>query len=348
MNTTTIGLDIAKTVFQVHGVDACGQTTLQRRLRRGQLIPFFANLPPSRVGIEACASAHHWARELGKLGHEVKLMPPQFVKAYVKTNKNDARDAEAICEAVARPSMRFVAVKTLAQQELLMLHRARQRLVQARTAQANQLRGLLAEFGIVLPQGLARLEREVPEVLADAENGLSDRLRERFRCLLSQLRELDESVRDWEREIVGWHRENPLSCRLEKIPGIGPITASAFVASIGDARMFKSGRQVAAWLGLVPRQASSGSKTRLLGISKRGDRYLRSLLILGSRSVLRRLKCNPAQRLNAWLARLTARCHPNVVAVALANKLARIMWALLAHDREYQVNYRDRPANTMA
>ena len=200
----------------------------------------------------------------------------------------------------------------------------------------------------MLPQGLARLEREVPEILADAENGLSECLRERFHCLLSQLRELDESVRDWERQIVAWHRENPLSCRLEKIPGIGPITASAFVASIGDARTFKSGRQVAAWLGLVRRQASSGSKTRLLGISKRGDRYLRSLLILGSRSVLRRLECHPGQRTNAWLARLAARRHPNVVAVALANKLARIMWALLAHDREYRINYRDRPANMIA
>jgi len=239
MNATTVGLDIAKTVFEVHGIDARGQMTLQRRVRRGQLVSFFANLPPCLVGIEACASAHHWARELCKLGHEVKLMPPQFVKAYVKTNKNDARDAEAIREAVARPNMRFVAIKTLARQELLMLHRARQRLIQARTAQANQLRGLLAEFGIVLPQGLARLEREVPEILADAENSLSSRLRERFSCLLSQLRELDDRVRDWEQEILAWHRENPLSRRLEKIPGIGPITASALVASIGDARMFQ-------------------------------------------------------------------------------------------------------------
>jgi len=275
-------------------------------------------------------------------------MPPQFIKPYVKTNKNDARDAEAICEAVARPNMRFVAIKTIEQQELLMLHRARQRLIQARTAQANQLRGLLAEFGFVLPQGLARLEREVPDILADADNGLSARLRERLSCLLSQLRELDERVLDWEREILGWHRENPLSRRLEKIPGIGPLTASALVASIGNARAFKNGRQLAAWLGLVPHQDSSGGKTRLLGISKRGDRYLRTLLILGSHSVLRRLKCNPAHGTNVWLTRLTARCHPNVVAVALANKLARIVWALLAHDREYTTDYRNRNASAVA
>jgi transposase len=333
-------LDIAKSCFQVHGVDEHGKTALQKRLRRTQVLGYFANLPPCLIGIEACATAHHWARELSKFGHEVKLMPPQFVKAYVKTNKNDARDAEAICEAVARPNMRFVPIKTIAQQELLMLHRARQRLIQARTAQANQLRGLLAEFGFVLPQGLPVLERQIPAILTDAENGLSNRLRERFSGLFRQLRELSEMVADWEREILTWHRENPLSQRLEKIPGVGPLTASAFVASVGDARAFKSGRQLAAWLGLVPRQDSSGGKTRLLGISKRGDRYLRTLLILGARSVLARVKRNPGD----WIERLKARCHPNIVAVALANKTARIIWALLAHDREYVAGYRKRPA----
>jgi transposase len=215
MNTTTVGLDIAKSVFQVHGIDERGQTTLQKRVRRAQLVTFFANLPRCLVGIEACASAHQWARELSKLGHEVKLMSPQFVKPYVKTNKNDARDAEAICEAVRRPNMRFVAIKTIAQQELLMLHRVRQRLVLERTAKANQLRGLLAEFGIVLPQGLPALERGVPEILADAENGLSDRLRERFSQLFSQLRELCTTVRQWEQQILAWHRENLLSRRLD-------------------------------------------------------------------------------------------------------------------------------------
>jgi len=239
MNTTTIGLDVAKAVFQVHGIDARGQTTLQKRLRRAQLVTFFANLPPCLVGIEACGSAHHWARELSRLGHEVKLMPAQFVKPYVKTNKNDARDAEAICEAVRRPNMRFVAIKTVAQQELLMLHRIRQRLVVERTAKANQLRGLLAEFGIVLPQSFCALERGVPEVLADAENGLSDRLRERFSQLFSQLRELCATVREWEQEILAWHRESPLSRRLDQIPGIGPLGASALVASIGDIRTFR-------------------------------------------------------------------------------------------------------------
>jgi transposase len=343
MNTTTIGLDIAKAVFQVHGIDARGQTTLRKRLRRAQLIRFFANLPPCLVGIEACSSAHHWARELCKLGHEVKLMPPQFVKAYVKTNKNDARDAEAICEAVRRPNMRFVAIKTIAQQELLMLHRVRQRLVIERTAKANQLRGLLAEFGIVLPQSFCALERGVPEVLADAENGLSDRLRERFSQLFSQLRELSITVREWEQQILAWHRENPLSQRLDQIPGIGPLGASALVASIGDIRTFKNGRQLAAWLGLVPRQDSSGGKTRLLGISKRGDRYLRTLLILGARSVLRQMQRHP-DRAQSWLGRLTARSHPHIAAVALANKSARIAWALLAHERDYRADYRGRMA----
>ena len=342
MNTTTIGLDIAKAVFQVHGVDSRGQTTLQKRLRRGQLIGFFANLPPALVGIEACGSAHHWARELCKLGHEVKLMPPQFVRAYVKTNKNDARDAEAICEAVRRPNMRFVAIKTVSQQELLMLHRVRQRLVIERTAKANQLRGLLAEFGIVLPQGLHRLRHLMPEILADAENGLSCRLRERFSHLFSHLRELDVSVIEWERQIVAWHRENPLSQRLEKIPGMGPLGASALVASIGDVRTFKNGRQLAAWLGLVPRQDSSGGKTRLLGISKRGDRYLRTLLILGAQAVLRQMQRHPARAAHSWLERLTARSHRHIAAVALANKNARIVWALLAHEREYQADYRGR------
>jgi transposase len=247
-------------------------------------------MPACLIGIEACGSAHHWARKLGELGHQVKLMPAQFVKAYVKTNKNDARDAEAICEAVARPNMRFAAVKTVAQQELLMLHRVRQRLVMDRTAKANQLRGLLAEFGIVMPQGLHRLRHLMPEILADAENGLSCRLRERFSDLFSHLRELDLTVIEWERQIVAWHRENPLSRRLDKIPGIGPLGASALVASMGDVRTFKNGRQLAAWLGLVPRQDSSGGKTRLLGISKRGDRYLRTLLILGARSVLRQMQ----------------------------------------------------------
>jgi transposase len=215
MNPTTIGLDIAKSCFQVHGVDEHGKTALQKRLRRTQVLGYFANLPTCLIGIEACGSAHHWARELSKLGHEVKLMPPQFVKAYVKTNKNDARDAEAICEAVARPNMRFVPIKTMEQQELLMLHRARQRLIQARTAQANQLRGLLAEFGFVLPQGLPALERDFPTILAHTENVLSSRLRERFSDLFRQLREFSEMVADWEREILSWHRENPLSrvCR---------------------------------------------------------------------------------------------------------------------------------------
>jgi transposase len=269
MNTTTVGLDIAKSYFQVHGVDEHGKATLHKQLRRAEVLRFFANMPACLIGIEACGSAHHWARKLGELGHQVKLMPAQFVKAYVKTNKNDARDAEAICEAVARPNMRFAAVKTIAQQELLMLHRVRQRLVMDRTAKANQLRGLLAEFGIVMPQGLHRLRDLMPEILADAENGLSCRLRERFSDLFSHLRELDVTVIEWERQIVAWHRENPLSRRLDKIPGIGPLGASALVASMGDVRTFKNGRQLAAWLGLVPR----GSVNEATGICVRSSSW---------------------------------------------------------------------------
>ena len=228
-----------------------------------------------------------------------------------------------------------------------MLHRVRQRLVLERTAKANQLRGLLAEFGIVLPQGVFALERGVPEVLADAENALSDRVRERFSQLFAQLRALGVTVREWEQEILAWHRDNPWSRRLEKIPGIGPLGASALVASIGDIRTFKSGRQLAAWLGLVPRQDSSGGKTRLLGISKRGDRYLRTLLILGARAVLRQMQRHPGAA-HSWLGRLTARSHPHIAAVALANKNARIVWALRAHEREYQANYCARVARAPA
>jgi transposase len=335
MNITTIGIDLAKNVFQVHGTDERGKAVLTKVLRRAQMMPFFSQRAPCLIGMEACGSAHFWARKLRALGHTVKLMAPQFVKPYVKSNKNDARDAEAICEAVGRPSMRFVAIKTPEQQALLALHRARQGLVRARTAQGNQIRGLLAEFGCVIPKGRRHLEQHIPEILEDAENGLPGMSRELFARLLEHLRHLDVQVQGLEAQIKAWHREDAASRRLEAVPGIGPLTASALVASIGDARNFKNGRQLSAWLGLVPRQHSSGGKPTLLGISKRGDVYLRTLLIHGARAALQRMKSS-----EHWGAALAERRNKNLAAVALANKNARIVWALLAHGRDFQADYR--------
>lgn len=271
MNITTIGIDLTKNVFQVHGVDECGRTGLRKRLNRTQVLSFFVNLPRCVIGMEACGSAHFWARKFTELGHTVKLMAPQFVKPYVKTNKNDAADAEAICEAVGRESMRFVPIKNAEQQALLALHRARQGFVGARTAQVNQIRGLLAEFGIVIPKGIRRVTENMPEILEDAENELPAIGRDLFSRFFSHYRVLDSQVRQLEAQIQTWHREDDASQRLQKIPGVGPITASALVGSIGDASTFKNGRQLAAWLGLVPRQRSSGGKEQLLGISKRGE-----------------------------------------------------------------------------
>ena len=335
---TTIGMDLAKNVIQVHGVDDRGKAVLKKRLKRNQVASFFANLPACRVGMEACGSAHHWARKLEKLGHMVKLMAPQFVKPYVKTNKNDVADAEAICEAVSRPSMRFVPIKTGEQQAVLALHRARQGFVKARTAQANQIRGLLAEYGIIIPQGIGHVAKRVPEILEDGENELPGVFRQLLARLAEHLNELDRQVGELEVQIQSWHRENEASRKLAQIPGIGPITASALVASIGDAKSFKNARQMAAWLGLVPRQHSTGGKPKLLGISKRGDAYLRTLLIHGARAVLRVAE-RKANYADSWLANLLSRRPKNVAAVALANKNARIVWALLAHDREYEAEY---------
>ena len=339
MNITQIGIDLAKLVFQLHGIDSRGKVTLRKQLKRSQVAAFFAQLAPCLIGMEACGSAHHWARKLMEFGHTVKLIAPQFVKPYVKTNKNDAADAEAICEAVGRPNMRFVPIKNTEQQALLGLHRVRQGFVTARTAQANQIRGLLTEFGLVIPIGIRSIERKLPEFLEDAENGLLGASRALFARLLEHFRALDRQVKEMEREINAWHREDTASQRLQEIPGIGPITASALVASVGDAKVFHNGRQFAAWLGLVPRQSSTGGKTNLLGISKRGDTYLRTLLIHGARSVLFGLKRNP-DRAEGWLARVANRRNPNIAAVALANNNARIVWALLAHGRDYTSDYR--------
>ncbi|AXK40225.1 IS110 family transposase [Crenobacter cavernae] len=325
-------------MFQVHGVDAHGRTVLRKQLARHQVAAFFANLPPCLVGMEACGSAHFWARKLSTLGHVVKLMAPQFVKPYVKGSKTDAADAEAICEAVSRPNMRFVPVKQPEQQALLAVHRARAAFVKARTAQANQLRGLLAEFGMVIPLGLAALRQRLPMILEDAENGLPGMMRELVARLVEHLQVLDQQVAELERQIQLWHRQSEPSRQLAAIPGIGPITATALVASIGDARSFANGRQLAAWLGLVPRQHSSGGKPVLRGISKRGDVYLRTLLIHGARAVIGHFERQRDQT-DGWLKRLLSRRHRNISVVALANKNARIVWALLANDRQYSANY---------
>lgn len=336
MKITTIGIDLAKEMFQIHGVDAHGKAVLRKQLRRSEMAKYFSNLEPCLIGMEACSSAHHWARKLGEYGHTVKLMAPQFVKPYVKTNKNDVADAEAICEAVTRPNMRFVAMKNIEQQAILSVHRARQGFVKARTAQSNQMRGLLSEFGIVLPQGIRSIAKHMPDILEDAGNGLPGTMRRLLGRLNDHLKALDCQVNALEQQIVQWHKQSELSHKLEAIPGIGPITASAIVATVGSATEFKNGRQLAAWLGLVPKQHSSGGKQNLLGISKRGDAYLRTLLIHGARAVVRfaETKVEP----NQWLCQLMGRRNKNIAAVALANKNARIIWALLAKGTTFRLD----------
>lgn len=338
MKVTTVGIDLAKNVFQVHGVDLRGKAAVRKRLRRTQVAVYFAQLPPCLIGMEACGGAHYWARKLEAQGHTVKLMAPQFVKPYVKANKTDAADAEAICEAVSRPTMRFVPIKNAEQQAILSVHRARQGFVRARTAQANQIRGLLSEYGITLPQGISHVANRLPSIIEDAENDLPGLFRDLLQRLVAHLKELNHQVQELEEQIDSWHRADEASQKLAKIPGIGPLTASALTASIGDAKSFKNGRELAAWLGLVPRQHSSGGKPVLLGISKRGDAYLRTLMIHGARSAVRvaKRKSTPTDR---WSTGLLDRRHMNVAAVARANKNARIVWALLAHGRDYNAGY---------
>jgi transposase len=338
MKITTIGIDLAKALFQVHGVDKHGKVGLRKQLKRKDVLSFFANLEPCLIGMEACGSAHYWARKLSELGHTVRLMAPQFVKPYLKTNKSDRNDAEAICEAVGRPNMRFVAVKTAEMQAVLALHRARQGFVKARTAQANQIRGLLAEFGMVIPKGIGHIAKRLPEILEDGENGLLGMMRELLQRLGANLQDMDKQVRELERQIVLWHRENEASRKLEAIAGIGALGASAMVATLGDAKSFKNARQVPAWLGMVPRHEGTGGNVKLGRISKRGDVYLRTLLIHGARAVITAVERKP-DHADAWLKQLLARRNKNVAAVALAAKNARIAWALLAHQRSYQHDY---------
>jgi len=331
----TIGVDLAKNVFQVHGVDAEGGVVVRRQLRRAQILPFFKKQPPCLVGMEACATAHHWARQLIELGHEVKLMPPHYVKPYVKRSKNDAADAAAICEAVTRPTMRFVSVKGMEQQGVLMLHRTRELLVRQRTMLVNAMRAHMAEFGIVAPVGVPQVKKLLG-IIADAHDArLPTVARTCLESLARQFLSLGAEIHAAEKRIHAWHRGSEVSRRLETIPGIGPIIASALAASISDPEVFKSGRELAAWIGLVPRQNSTGGKQRLGKISKQGDQYLRWLLVAGAMSVVRHAKRRGTTNL-PWLADIIARKPTKVAAGALANKTARIVWALLRHGGTYQ------------
>lgn len=338
MEITTIGLDIAKNVFQVHGVDREGRAVLRRKVKRDQLLALLGGLKPCLIGIEACATAHHWARQLQALGHEVRLMPPAYVKAYVKRNKNDAADAEAICEAVTRPTMRFVPIKSADAQRVLMLHRARHLLVRQRTAQVSAMRAHLAEYGVIAPKGRAHV-RELVEGLTDGTAPIPDLARQTLLLIADMIEGLSRQIRAIEVELMAWHRANAACRRLETIPGIGFITATALAATVGDARVFRSGRQFAAWLGLVPKQHSSGGKERMGGISKMGDRYLRHLLVVGATAVIRYTR-RKATTVSIWANRLLERKPARLVSVAVANKMARIAWAVMTREE----NYRAAPA----
>lgn len=335
---SVIGLDLAKDVFQVHGVDADGEVVVCKALRRAHVRPFFAKLPPCLIGMEACGGAHYWSRELSQLGHTVRMMAPAFVKPYLKSNKNDRKDAEAICEAVQRPSMRFAAAKTPEQQAVLQLHHGRQLLVRQRVALSNHLRGILSEYGIVLPPGVKVIARCLPALLEEADNALPMLARHLLAELKAAHDQLIERSERIEHQLKAWHTGNAVSQRLAGIPGIGVLTATALAAAVGEGHGFSNGRQLAAYLGLVPRQASSGGKERLLGISKRGDGYLRGLLIHGARAVIhhlrRRLKAHQPGG-NPWVEQLLQRCHVNEAAVALANKMARMAWVLMARNETY-------------
>jgi transposase len=331
---STIGLDIAKSVFQVHGVNEADEVVIAKRLRRNQVISFFRKLPPCLIGMEACASSHHWARELGALGHEVRIMPAGYVKPYVKRNKNDAADAAAICEAVTRPTMRFVAVKSREQQSLLMLHRSRSLLIRQRTMLVNAIRAHLAELGIVAPVGLRGLKALLAVISDPEDERLPPLARRCLESLAVALMTLEQEIASAERQILVWHRSNEASRRLTSIPGIGPIIATALIASVADPSIFRSGREMAAWIGLVPKQNSTGGKERLGRISKQGDKYLRWLLVAGAMAVIRHgRKTGFVAR--PWLADLVEHKPAKVAAVALANRIARTAWVLLARGGTY-------------
>ena len=332
---TTIGLDIAKSVFQVHGVDADGQVVIRRKLKRRYVLAFFEKLPACLVGIEACATSHHWSRQLQALGHKVRLMPPAYVKPYVKRQKNDAADAEAICEAVTRANMRFVETKTVEQQSCLMLHRTRHLFIREQTAVINVIRAHLAEFGIVAPVGRKGVE-ELLRVIADpADKRIPEIARACLAALGTQLQRLKEQLVEFDRMIMAWHRSDETSRRLDEAPGIGPMLATAVVATVADPKAFRSGRNFSAWVGLVPKQHSSGGKDRLGHISKQGDRYLRGLFVAGALAVIRYAKIY-GTRHRPWLTALLARRPTKVAAIALANKIARMAWAMMVKGERYK------------
>jgi len=334
---TTVGLDLAKNVFHAILCNRHGKEEKRKKLSRGKLVAYFANLPPCLIAMEACGGAHHWARRFEELGHEVRLISPQHVKAYVRGNKNDYNDARAIAEAVRVADMRFVAVKTVEQQDVQALHRLREGRVGERTALCNQVRGLLAEYGIVLPQGVSAVRKRLPELLEEADNGLSDFFRPLLADCYQQLQEIDAHIDFYTREVKEHARQNEAVKRLQTVPGFGPIVASVFHAFVGNGQAFGKGRDVSAALGLVPKQHSSGGKNVLLGISKRGDRYLRSLLVHGARSVVRQAQ-RKDDRLSRWINQLKAKRGANKAAVALANKMARIGWAILSRDSVYRAS----------
>lgn len=336
MKISRVGIDLAKNVFQCHGTDRQGKTVWRRRLTRGKWLKTLVDTiePGSEVGMEACSGAHHWGRELQAKGYTIKLIPPQFVKPYIKSNKNDANDAEAICEAMSRPTMRYVQVKSVYQQDIQAAHRIRSELLEHRKAKANQIRGLVAEYGLVAPQHHRQLCMAVPDWLEDAENGLTDLFRRLLQGVWEDLTRLDKRIAELDKEIVQLAKDDPIAQRLQQLRGVGPLIATALVASVGSGTQFKRGRQMAASLGLTPKQASSGGKERLLGISKRGDAYLRSLLIHGARSVILHAK-HKEDKLSRWVTELAARRHINVAAVALANKTARMAWVLMTEGQDY-------------
>lgn len=336
MNIIRIGIDIAKHIFYLHGVDAHGAIALRKKLQRHDLLAFFARLPSCLVAMEACSGSHYWGRELCKLGHDVRLISPQFVVAYRNNQKNDYNDAEAICEAASRVHMRFVAVKSEEQQAALMVHRIREQCIADRTSKANQIRGHLHEFGVVLPQGVNKIIAQLPAILE--ESNLPGLLKLLLQDLLEDIHHINQRVEALDKQIHAFVKANDTASRLMTIPGIGPITASALVATTGDPRLFKNSRQFSAWLGLVPKQFSSGGKTKLGGITKAGDGYLRKLLVQGARAVIFRCGTHTDQR-SQWITHLRMRKPDNVVATALAAKLARTAWAIMTRDDSYQVNH---------
>jgi transposase len=337
MKLIRIGVDLAKNVFQVHGVDRFEKPIWRKKLNRQEWLQAVVERiePGCEIGMEACSGAHHWARQLQRLGYTVKLIAPQFVKPYVKSNKNDANDAEAICEAMSRPHMRFVAVKTVEQQDIQAVHRVRASLVEQRTAKANQIRGLTSEYGLTAPKELLQLRIAIPCWLEDVSNGLTERFRRLLTGLWQDLLALDERIKELDREITLIAQADPVAKRLQQLRGVGPMIATAIVANVGDAKQFANGRQMAASIGLTPKQNSSGGKERLLGISKRGDAYLRSLLVHGARSMIRTAKAKD-DRLSQWVMKIATTRHPNIAAVALANKTARIAWAMMVKETDYQ------------